>query len=125
MRRYRVRVHGQVDPARLAKLAGGVTVGEQKYGPITAVLDQQKGDNAWLTVSLQEGKNREIRVVMEHLGYEVSRLIRVAYGPFQLGHLDRGEVDEVRGRVLREQLGLAQGETPRAPRGRQGGTPRK
>jgi len=122
IRRYRVRVHGQVDPARLAKLANGVTVGDQKYGPITAVLDQQKGDNAWLTVSLQEGRNREIRVVMEHLGYEVSRLIRVAYGPFQLNQLERGMVEEVRGRVLRDQLGLTKASIPAPPRGRQAGT---
>ncbi|MFN4090520.1 MAG: pseudouridine synthase, partial [Alphaproteobacteria bacterium] len=112
IRRYRVRVHGHVDPARLARLAAGVTVGDQRYGPINAALDQQKGDNAWLTVSLQEGKYREIRLVMEHLGYEVGRLIRVAYGPFQLGHLERGAVDEVRGRVLRDQIGATRAGLP-------------
>src|SRR3546814_3950681 len=129
VRRYRVRVHGQVDPERLAKLAAGVTVGENRYGPIAATLDQQKGDNAWLTVGLQEGRNREVRVVMEHLGYEVGRLIRIAYGPFQPGQLDRGAGEEVRGRVMRDQLGLTRTEAPgwttRArPRGRNSAAPR-
>ncbi|BBK39832.1 pseudouridine synthase [Allostella sp. ATCC 35155] len=107
VRRYRVRVHGYVDPARLATLESGVVVEGIAYGPIRAVLDGQKGENAWLTVSLQEGKNREIRRVMDHLGYQTSRLIRVAYGPFQLGELERGSAAEVPGRVLRDQLGGA------------------
>lgn len=124
IRRYRVRVYGHVDPARLATLAEGVTVGEERYGPIQATLDQQKGDNAWLTVALREGRNREVRVVMEHLGYEVSRLIRVAYGPFQLGHLERGEVDEVRGKVLRDQLGVAAQPVGDDRAGRRAGRPR-
>jgi 23S rRNA pseudouridine2605 synthase len=105
LRRYRVRVHGQVDPATLAALADGVTIGGVAYGPIRATLDRQQASNAWLTLSLAEGKNREIRRVMEHLGLGVSRLIRIAYGPFQLGELPRGAVDEVPRRVLREQLG--------------------
>ncbi len=75
-----------------------------RYGPIEAGLDSRKGDNAWLTVSLREGRNREVRRVMRHLGLDVGRLIRVAYGPFQLGVLARGEVDEITGKVLREQL---------------------
>lgn len=107
VRRYRVRVNGHVDPARLAALEAGVTVDGVAYGSIRAVLDGQKGDNAWLTVSLREGKNREIRRVMEHLGHRTNRLIRVAYGPFQLGELERGAAAEVPGRVLRDQLGLA------------------
>jgi 23S rRNA pseudouridine2605 synthase len=106
LRRYRVRVNGHVDPAKLAGLAKGVTVEGIDYGPIRASLDRQQGDNAWLTLSLAEGKNREIRRVCEHLGYPVSRLIRIAYGPFQLGHLEKGEVEEVQPKVLREQLGL-------------------
>jgi 23S rRNA pseudouridine2605 synthase len=69
------------------------------------VLDKQARANAWLTVSLEEGRNREIRKVMEHMGLEVNRLIRLAYGPFQLGNLDRGQVDEIKGKVLKEQLG--------------------
>ncbi len=105
LRRYRVRVHGTVDPARLAALETGVTLDGMAYGPIRAVLDREQGSNAWLTVSLHEGKNREIRRVMEHLGLGVSRLIRIAYGPFQLGDLPRGAIEEVPRKVLREQLG--------------------
>ncbi|MCH8237542.1 MAG: rRNA pseudouridine synthase [Proteobacteria bacterium] len=104
-RRYRVRVHGAVDEKKLAALANGVTVSGVKYAPIKAVLDNQKRANAWLTVSLEEGRNREIRKVMEHLGLEVNRLIRIAFGPFQLGHLARGKAEEVPPKVLREQLG--------------------
>ena len=104
LRRYRVRVHGNPDPATLARLADGVTVEGVRYGPIEAMLDSVKGRNAWLTVALREGRNREIRRVMAHLGLPVSRLIRVAYGPFQLGLLRPGEVEEVTAKVLREQL---------------------
>ncbi|MBT3305214.1 MAG: rRNA pseudouridine synthase [Alphaproteobacteria bacterium] len=112
-RRYRVRVHGHVNEAKLEELGGGVTVSGEVYGPIKAVLDKQQGANAWLTVSLQEGRNREIRKVMEHLGLDVNRLIRVAYGAFQLGQLQRGGTDEVTGKVLREQLSGAGGAAPR------------
>jgi len=105
VRRYKVRVHGVPDPERLAALERGVRVGGIAYGPIRAALERQQGSNAWLTVSLGEGKNREVRRVMEHLGLTVTRLIRLAYGPFQLGHLPRGEVDEVPRRVVAEQLG--------------------
>ena len=104
VRRYRVRVFGAPTEAQLAALAKGVTVAGERYGPIEAGLDSRKGDNAWLTVALKEGRNREVRKVMAHLGLEVSRLIRVAYGPFQLGNLDRGAVAEVPAKVLREQL---------------------
>jgi 23S rRNA pseudouridine2605 synthase len=107
LRRYRVRVHGEVDPARLAALAAGVTIERMSYGPIRAVLDREQGANAWLTVSLHEGKNREIRRVMEHLDLGVSRLIRIAYGPFQLGDLARGAIEEVPRKVVREQLGTS------------------
>lgn len=105
LRRYRVRVHGTVDPARLAALEAGITIDGMAYGPIRAVLDREQGSNAWLTVSLHEGKNREIRRVMEHLGLGVLRLIRIAYGPFQLGDLPRGAIEEVPRKVVREQLG--------------------
>jgi 23S rRNA pseudouridine2605 synthase len=105
LRRYRVRVHGVVDLQRLAVLEQGVTIAGVAYGPIRAGLDRQQASNAWLTVSLREGKNREVRRVMEHLGLGVTRLIRIAYGPFQLGELPRGAVEEVPRRVLREQLG--------------------
>ncbi|MGF1611517.1 MAG: pseudouridine synthase [Kiloniellales bacterium] len=108
-RRYRVRVYGRPEEARLAALARGITVEGIDYGPIMAKLDSQSGANAWLTVTLVEGKNREIRRVCEHLGLTVNRLIRVAYGPFQLGKLAEGALDEVPAKVLREQLGLPGG----------------
>ena len=105
IRRYRARVHGRPDVKKLKSLEDGVTVSGVSYGPIKAVLDKQQGANAWLTVSREEGRNREIRKVMEHLGLEVNRLIRLAYGPFQLGNLKRGQTAEITGKVLREQLG--------------------
>jgi 23S rRNA pseudouridine2605 synthase len=104
IRRYRVRVHGLPEPRKLASLAKGILIDGIRYGPIDAGTDSRKGDNAWLTVSLHEGRNREVRRVMTHLGFAVTRLIRVAYGPFQLGSLARGAVDEVPARVLRDQL---------------------
>ena len=104
IRRYRVRVHGDVDPAALAGLAKGLTIDGTRYAGIEAGLDSKKGSNSWLTVSLKEGRNREIRRVMMHLNLQVTRLIRLAYGPFQLGNLERGEVAEVPPKVLREQL---------------------
>jgi 23S rRNA pseudouridine2605 synthase len=109
-RRYRVRVHGLVDRARLAKLADGITIAGVAYGPIQATLDRQQGENAWLTMSLREGKNREVRRICEHLGWAVGRLIRLAFGPFQLGDLPRGAVEPVPAKVLREQLGAGTGE---------------
>ncbi len=104
LRRYRVRVHGDIDEAALKSLAGGLTIDGTKFGPIDAGLDSRKGSNAWLTVSIHEGKNREIRRVMAHLGLATTRLIRIAYGPFQLGNLERGQVAEVQARILRDQL---------------------
>jgi 23S rRNA pseudouridine2605 synthase len=105
LRRYRVRVHGTPDPEKLAKLESGVAVDGVVYGSIKAVIDRVQGANAWLTVSLKEGRNREVRRVMEHLDCTVNRLIRIAYGPFQLGLLESGEVDEVAAGVLRDQIG--------------------
>jgi 23S rRNA pseudouridine2605 synthase len=105
IRRYRVRIFGSPEPADLAKLADGITIDGIRYRGIEAALDSRKGDNSWITVSLQEGRNREIRRVMAHLGWNVSRLIRVAYGPFQLGKLERGMVDEVSQKILKEQIG--------------------
>lgn len=105
LRRYRVRIHGSPDPAQLAALEKGITIDGVTYGSIKAVLDRQQGANAWLTVGLKEGKNREIRRVMEHLGWSVSRLIRIAYGPFQLGLLPSNDVEEVPAKALKEQLG--------------------
>lgn len=106
-RRYRVRVHGLVDPGKLARLGEGITVDGVAYGPVKAALDRQKGENAWLTMALKEGKNREVRRLCEHFGWRVGRLIRIAYGPFQLGELAPGAVDEVPRKSLNEQLGLA------------------
>jgi 23S rRNA pseudouridine2605 synthase len=105
LRRYRVRVHGAVDEDRLAKLARGVSVKGLDFGPVHAKLDSVRGTNAWLTVSLREGRNREVRQVLAHLGLEVTRLIRTAYGPFQLGNLKRGEVAEIPAKVIAEQCG--------------------
>ena len=107
-RRYRVRVHGHPSPDSLTRLRQGVSVDGVRYGPIEVRLDSQKASNAWLTVSLREGKNREVRIVLAHIGLTVSRLIRIAYGPFQLGTLAEGEVREISGKVLREQLGLGE-----------------
>jgi 23S rRNA pseudouridine2605 synthase len=104
IRRYRVRVFGRPEPAELAELAKGLVVEGVRYKGIEAALDSRKGDNSWLSISLQEGRNREIRKVMGHMGLQVTRLIRIAYGPFQLGVLERGAVDEVNAKVLREQL---------------------
>jgi len=104
LRRYRVRVHGHPDPQALAALARGVTIEGVRYGPVEAGLDAAKGENAWLTIGLREGRNREVRRIMEHLSLPVSRLIRISYGPFQLGNLPRGAVQEVPARVLRDQL---------------------
>ncbi|EHH67903.1 pseudouridine synthase [Gluconobacter morbifer] len=104
VRRYRVRVFGVVDEKRLASLANGFEYEGVKYGSIEAALDSTKGDNSWLTVSLREGKNREIRRVMQGLNLHVSRLIRLSYGPFQLGQLKVRELEEVPGKILREQI---------------------
>ncbi|WP_428395518.1 pseudouridine synthase [Lichenicoccus sp.] len=104
LRRYRVRVFGVVDERQLAALSEGPTIEGVRYGPIEAGLDGRKGDNAWLTVALREGRNREIRRVMASLNLHVSRLIRTAYGPFPLGSLGRRELEEVPGKVLREQI---------------------
>ena len=103
-RRYRIRVYGRVDEVALAKLAGGVTVSGVRYGPIEAALERRTGANAWLSIALKEGKNREVRRVMEHLGYQVNRLIRIAFGPFQLGKLKSGDLEEVPARVGADQL---------------------
>jgi 23S rRNA pseudouridine2605 synthase len=104
LRRYRVRVHGGVDPAKLRRLADGMVVDGVRFGPIEAAVDSIQRANTWLSVSLREGKNREIRRVMDALLLPVTRLIRVAYGPFQLGNLARGATEEVNGKILREQI---------------------
>ena len=105
LRRYRVRAFGHVEASCLEALSFGVTVDGVSYGPIMACLERRLGSNAWYTVALREGRNREIRRVMGHLGVAVNRIIRVAFGPFQLGRLPAGQVREVPGKVLSEQLG--------------------
>jgi 23S rRNA pseudouridine2605 synthase len=105
LRRYKVRVHGEVDPDRLAALEKGITIDGVAYGPIRAGLERRQGSNAWIALALREGKNREVRRVLDHLGLPVTRLIRLSFGPFQLGNLARGEVAEVPRKVLAEQLG--------------------
>lgn len=107
VRRYRVRLFGTVTQVDLNRLAKGVTIDGVRYGPVTAELERAKGPYAWAMVSLKEGKNREVKRLMEHLGLKVARLIRVSFGPFHLGHLPEGAVDEIPGKVWREQLGIA------------------
>ena len=104
-RRYKVRVHGFVNKKKLEDLAKGTVVDGINYGPVKAELESQNGTNSWLIVTLNEGKNREIRKLMKSIGLEVARLIRLSYGPFQLGSLKKGEVREVPQKVLKEQLG--------------------
>ncbi|GGE38105.1 hypothetical protein GCM10011517_02320 [Actibacterium pelagium] len=106
LRRYRVRVNGKPTDDMLVPLREGITLDRETFQPMEVSIDRQQGANAWLTVSLREGKNREIRRAMEAVGLTVNRLIRVSYGPFQLGQLKSGEVEEIRGRVVRDQLGL-------------------
>ncbi|RWH79322.1 MAG: pseudouridine synthase [Mesorhizobium sp.] len=105
LRRYRVRVHGKVEESALASLREGIAVDGVFYGAIEATLDREQGTNAWLTLGLREGKNREVRNILGSLGLDVTRLIRISYGPFQLDDLPEGHVLEIKGRVLRDQLG--------------------
>ena len=106
VRRYRVRLFGRVNQADLDRLAKDVTIDGVRYGPVTAELERVKGHYAWATIGLKEGKNREVKRLMEHLGLKVARLIRISFGPFHLGHLAEGEVDEIAPKVWREQLGM-------------------
>jgi 23S rRNA pseudouridine2605 synthase len=112
LRRYRARAYGRIDPAALGQLAKGVAIDGVQYGAIRAELERQQGGNAWIALALTEGKNREVKRVLEHLGLKVNRLIRIAYGPFQLGNLAPGEAEEVGAKVLREQLGRAAAPPP-------------
>ncbi len=105
LRRYRVRAYGKVTQEQLDALKDGVAIDGVLYGAIEATLDTEKGDNVWLTIGLREGKNREVKRILEHLDLSVNRLIRISFGPFQLGDLGDSEVQEIRGRVLRDQLG--------------------
>lgn len=107
LRHYRVRVYGHVEAAKLASVAKGVTISGIRYEPVKIEIEKGKeeGTNSWLSVTIREGKNREVRKIMEHLGLQVTRLIRVAFGPFPLGKLPRGAVEEIPRRVLRDSLG--------------------
>jgi 23S rRNA pseudouridine2605 synthase len=107
LRRYRVRVNGRPTDDMLEPLRRGVTVADEVFQPMSVTLDRQQGANAWLTIGLREGRNREIRRALAEIGLTVNRLIRISYGPFQLGELKPGEVQEVRRKVLRDQLGPA------------------
>ncbi len=106
LRKYRVRINGRPKDEDFAPLRQGLVIEGEKFQPMTVTLDRQQGANAWLTIGLREGKNREIRRAIEDIGFTVNRLLRVSYGPFQLGNLKPGEVEEIRRRVLRDQLGL-------------------
>jgi 23S rRNA pseudouridine2605 synthase len=105
LRRYRVRAHGKIDQRRLDELKNGIAVDGVFYGAIEATLEREQGSNVWITMGLREGKNREVKNILGALGLEVNRLIRISYGPFQLGELPEGTVQEIRGRTLRDQLG--------------------
>jgi 23S rRNA pseudouridine2605 synthase len=105
LRRYRVRAHGRVTPQDLAALRDGIEVDGVHYGPIEAALDRQQGANVWLTIGLREGKNREVRKILSTLNLEVTRLIRLSFGPFALGDLEPGVVEEIQPRVIAEQVG--------------------
>ncbi|WP_135081826.1 pseudouridine synthase [Terasakiella sp. SH-1] len=105
VRRYRVRVHGRVDENELEALNEGPVIDGVQYGPVQAVLDIQKGANAWVNIKITEGKNREVRRIMESLGLEVTRLIRTDYGPFSLGKLPRGEMEEVPRKMIAQIFG--------------------
>ncbi|MGF7157574.1 pseudouridine synthase [Bartonella heixiaziensis] len=105
VRKYRVRAHGRVKQSALDKLKNGIAIDGIFYGSIEASIEREQGSNVWLSVALREGKNREIKNVFGALGLSVNRLIRVSYGPFQLSDLEEGAVRELKGRMLREQLG--------------------
>src|SRR6266853_1294153 len=105
LRRYRVRAHGKIMQAQLDALRHGIEVDGIRYGAIEATLDRDQGSNVWLTFAMREGKNREIRNVLGALGLQVTRLIRISFGPFRLGEMAEGTVEEVATRVLREQIG--------------------
>jgi 23S rRNA pseudouridine2605 synthase len=105
LRRYRVRAHGSVAQAQLDALRRGITIDGVRYGEIEATLDRSQGSNVWLTFAIREGKNREVKNVLGHLGLAVNRLIRVSFGPFRLGDLAEGAIEEVKTRTLRDQLG--------------------
>ncbi len=115
VRKYRVRAKGTPDDAALAPLRRGITVDGERFAPMSVTIDRQQGANVWLTIGLREGKNREVRRALETVGLAVNRLIRISYGPFQLGDLEPGAVEEVRPKVMREQLGIRPADRPEPP----------
>ena len=123
LRKYRVRVKGNPTDPDLEPLRKGITVDGERFQPMQVVMDRHQGANAWLTVGLREGKNREIRRAMEAVGLPVTRLIRISYGPFRLGEMEPGEVEEIREKVMRDQLG--DGDIAAEPRARAAARPRQ
>jgi len=124
LRRYRARAYGAIDQAALDGIKDGIEIDGIRYGPVEAVLERTQGGNVWIKIALREGKNREVKRIFEHLGLKVNRLIRVSFGPFQLGDLAEGAVAEVPPRMLRDQLGKrleAPGTAPRAGQSRHQG----
>ena len=115
LRKYRVRVNGNPTEPEIEPLRKGITIEGEKFQPMEVKIDRHQGANAWLTIGLREGKNREIRRAMAHIGMTVNRLIRTSYGPFRLNEMTPGEVEEIKPKILREQLGMTEAEIP-APR---------
>ena len=105
IRRYRVRAYGHIEDAALSKLEKGVEIDGVRYGPVEARIERVQGDNSWLNIAIREGKNREVKRICEHLGLQVNRLIRTAFGPFQLGDLPRGGIEEVPPKVMKASIG--------------------
>jgi 23S rRNA pseudouridine2605 synthase len=105
IRRYRVRAHGRVSAEDLKQLEGGISIDGVDYGPVTATIDSTQGANTWLTVAIREGKNREVRKILAHLGLEVARLIRISFGPFELGSLATGAVEAIKRRHIADAVG--------------------
>jgi len=105
-RKYRARLFGKIAQPELDRLAEGITIDGVKYGPVIADLERTKGMYSWASVSLKEGKNREVKRLMEHLGVKVARLIRIQFGPFHLGQLEEGQVEEIPAKIWRELLGM-------------------
>lgn len=125
VRKYRVRVNGRPEESQLAPLQKGITVDGERFQPMQVTIDRQQGANAWLTIGLREGKNREIRRAMEEVGLKVNRLIRVSYGPFQLGDLKQGDVEAVRTKTMRDQLGIGTSEPAAKPKPKPQSKPRR
>ncbi len=105
IRRYRVRAYGHVEEAALKRIEKGVEIDGVRYGPVEATIERVQGDNSWLNIAIREGKNREVKRICEHLGLQVNRLIRTGFGPFQLGELPRGGIEEVPTRAMKSSIG--------------------